>query len=146
VSKVKIFLALAAGFLVFYLGSSFLPSKKPVEILPTPTPVITSVENMRVTVPQPGQMLEDRLKIKGEARVFESSFAYRLTDDSGKILAEGHGMTNAPDIGQYGPFEVDVTYSTPSTGKGIVEVFEYSARDGSEINKVTIPVIFPQDF
>ncbi len=142
-NMLKIFLAFAAGFLIYYFGSRFLPGKKPNVIQPTPTPVVTSVENMRVTEPVPNQTVGKTIKISGEARVFENQFAFRVSDDSGKVLKEGNGYANAPDTGQYGPFEISTDYLTPTTNTGRVEVFEYSAKDGSEINKVTIPVTFP---
>jgi spore germination protein GerM len=51
-------------------------------------------------------------------------------------------MANAPDAGQNGPFEVSVSYTPPKTNNGIVEVFDYSAKDGSVIDLVNIPVAF----
>src|SRR5690606_17298332 len=41
-----------------------------------------------------------------------------------------------------GPFEISLTYPKPTQQSGMIEVFQYSARDGSEIDKVTIPVTF----
>lgn len=98
--------------------------------------------NIRVTAPQPNEEVSLPLVIRGEARVFESVFAYRLRDADGSILFEGHAMANAPDTGQFGPFEISVTYLEPSGTSGILEVFSRSAKDGSEINRVAIPVRF----
>ncbi len=102
--------------------------------------------NIVVTEPVENDEVENPLTISGEARVFENSFAYRILDADGNILVEGHDMAEAPDIGQFGPFDIEVSYAIPSTEEGTVEVFEYSAKDGSEINKVVIPVKFaPSD-
>lgn len=102
--------------------------------------------NIVVTEPMEDDQVENPLTISGEARVFENSFAYRILDADGNILVEGHDMADAPDIGQFGPFDIEVSYAIPTTEQGTVEVFEYSAKDGSEINKVVIPVTFaPSD-
>lgn len=103
-----------------------------------------ATENIRVFSPQPNDIASLPLVIKGEARVFESTFNYRLRDEDGSVLVESFGMTDAPDVGQFGPFEVSVRYPTPKGRKGMLEVFEYSAKDGSEINMVRIPVRFKE--
>ena len=53
-------------------------------------------------------------------------------------------MANAPDTGQFGPFNVPVTLSgnLQSNDHLTLEVFQYSAKDGSEIDKVVIPLIY----
>lgn len=98
--------------------------------------------NIIVYAPQPNDEVGLPLVIKGEARVFESTFNYRIKDGDGSIIHESFGMAAAPDMGQYGPFELSVNYPKPKAATGTVEVFEYSAKDGSEINKVIIPVRF----
>lgn len=98
--------------------------------------------NIIVYSPQPNDAIGLPLVLKGEARVFESTFNYRVKDATGKIIFESFAMAASPDMGIYGPFEVHVNYPEPETDTGAVEVFEYSAKDGSEINKVIIPVSF----
>lgn len=98
--------------------------------------------NIRVFEPDPNDDIGLPLMIQGEARVFENTFNYRLLDSDGSILIESYGMTDAPDIGQFGPFLVTTNYPAPKGETGMLEVFEASAKDGSEINKVTIPVRF----
>lgn len=130
--------------LVVIVFAAILPNIKTqtVEINPTPHATPSYSENIKVTYPKPGQLVSPSTAIKGEARVFENSFAYRVLDSNGKKLLEGHAMADAPDVGQFGPFDVTIEFSTPSSGTGTIEVFEYSAKDGSEINKVVVPVVF----
>lgn len=106
--------------------------------------VTTSADpgNMVVYEPDPNDTVGVPLIITGRARVFENTFAYRLTDSAATVLVEGHAMANAPDTGTFGEFSVSTSYAKPTTATGTLEVFEYSAKDGSEINKVTIPVTF----
>lgn len=108
----------------------------------TVRPVATSSKNIRVTAPVPYQNIGLPLVISGEAREFENSFAWRLRDADRSILVEGYGTADAPDTGQFGSFTVVSSYPEPKGKTGIVEVFAYSAKDGSQIDTVSIPVSF----
>lgn len=105
-------------------------------------PFATESENIKVTSPRPNEILSGHVVISGQARTFESNVLYRVKDSSGKVLALGNTTATAPDSGQFGPFQVSVPFSAPSTTSGTVEVYEGSGKDGSEINKVTIRVTF----
>jgi hypothetical protein len=108
----------------------------------TSTPVPTASENIRVTLPGVDSLVSSPMLVRGEARVFENNVSLRLTDADGGLLAETFATAEAEDIGLFGPFEISLSFSRPATSTGLLEVFEASARDGSEINKVTIPVRF----
>jgi len=103
----------------------------------------TSQANIQVTEPTPNAEIGLPLIIKGQARVFENQFNYRLKDSDGSILAEGTAHAIAPiDSGRFGEFTITANYPTPKGTTGTVEVFDYSAKDGSEIDKVVIPIRF----
>ncbi len=118
--------------------------------------------NIIVTSPQPGATVGFPLIITGKARTFENTFSYRVRESSvfgkGAVLYESNAMADAPDAGIPGngptspttlslpkDFSLSVNYPTPSTDRGTVEVFEYSAEDGGEINKVSVPILFEKD-
>lgn len=82
--------------------------------------------------------------LSGTARVFENVVTYRLKDTKNNILAQGNLIAAAPDIGQFGPFETNVSYSAPVTQFGYLEVFTLSAKDGSEIDKQILYLKFGQ--
>lgn len=105
----------------------------------TPT---TSEANIQVSAPVPNQEIGLPLIIRGQARVFENVINYRLRDADGTVLIEGYSMALSPDIGLFGSFVIESGYPEPKGKSGIVEVFNYSAKDGSEENKVMIPVRF----
>lgn len=106
-------------------------------------PVVSASGNIRVTSPDTHQLVgEHGLVLVGEARVFESAFSWRVKDAAGEVLASGHDVATASDIGQFGPFVVYATYDATPDEDGSVEVFSYSARDGAEQDMVTIPVTF----
>lgn len=98
--------------------------------------------NIIVFSPQSNDEIGLPLVIDGEARVFENNLNYRLKDQNNEMLVENFTTANAPDIGQYGLFHVEANYPAPKGTVGTLEVFDYSARDGSEIDKVTIAVRF----
>ncbi|CFX43417.1 GerMN domain [Syntrophomonas zehnderi OL-4] len=92
-----------------------------------------------VTSPTPGQTVSNPVEIKGTARVFEATISYRIVDDQGKELAEGFttASAGAPDRGE---FSTKAGFQTSGPGKGKIEVFWQSMKDGSVQDKVTVPV------
>jgi hypothetical protein len=92
-----------------------------------------------VTTPSSGQMITSPVKISGSARVFEATVSYRIKDDSGKILAQGYTNASEGAPGR-GDFLITSNFETAGPGKGQVEVFWVSPKDGSEQGKVIIPV------
>ncbi|MFH0873550.1 MAG: Gmad2 immunoglobulin-like domain-containing protein [Candidatus Komeilibacteria bacterium] len=99
-------------------------------------------QNITVTEPVADQEIGLPLVIAGQARVFENVMNYRLKDADGSVLVEGITGAAAPDIGQFGPYRVLISYPQPKGKIGTVEVFSHSAKDGSEINKTVVPVRF----
>jgi len=106
-----------------------------------PAPIVQPVNpeaNIRVTSPIPNETVSSPFTIKGEARVFENQFNWRLKSGDGSVLAEGMGTAQAPDMGQFGPFEIEI--KTSAKGAATLEVFDYSAKDGSVVDLVSILV------
>lgn len=101
-------------------------------------------ENIRVSIPATNDEIGLPLIIRGEARVFENMLNYRLRDSDGSVLLEDMAYANSPDIGLFGSFEIEINYPEPKGDEGMLEVFDYSARDGSEIDKVIIPIRFKE--
>ncbi|MEA3453282.1 MAG: Gmad2 immunoglobulin-like domain-containing protein [Patescibacteria group bacterium] len=87
--------------------------------------------------------IESPVSVKGRSNTFEANVRIRITDDDEKVLADTFTMGGA--YGEMKPFSLDVVYDSPSASTGIVEVFEDSTKDGTEMNKITVPVIF-QDY
>lgn len=93
-----------------------------------------------LTAPKTGQAVGSPMKVSGMAMVFEATVNYRLKTGEGKILAEGFAQA-AAGAPEHGVFSFTIDFAA-ETGKGTLEVFEVSMKDGSEINKVTMPVFF----
>ncbi|MBP9772044.1 MAG: Gmad2 immunoglobulin-like domain-containing protein [Candidatus Pacebacteria bacterium] len=97
-------------------------------------------QNIIVYAPRMNERVGTPVIVEGQARVFENVVNYRLVDANGNELIEGFATADAPDIGQFGVFRGELNYVSNVDQKGTVEIFWYSAKDGSEVDKVTIPV------
>lgn len=128
---------LRKGFILRAFGAYALPDSFIAEEVR-----VVRAPNILVYEPRPNDEVGLPLIIRGEARVFESSFTYRVKDKDGSVLVEASGMAASPDAGQFGPFEVRTSYPQPGFSEGTLEVFEYSAKDGSEVNGVSVPIRF----
>lgn len=95
-----------------------------------------------VRQPQPFDIVDDPVGVCGIGTGFEATFTARVRDGSGAELASGPvraGLGN----GALGNFHIELPLgAVPPTASGTVEVFESSAEDGTEINKVVVPVTF----
>ena len=96
-----------------------------------------------ITVRQPRafDLVDDPVGVCGVGTGFEGTFAARIRDGNGAELA----LTNimAGGTGIWGNFHVELALgAVPATARGTLEVFEFSAADGSEIHKVVVPIIF----
>jgi len=93
-----------------------------------------------VRQPFPNDIVDDPIGVCGIGSGFEGQFAARVRDQHGTqltqvtvhvpgtVLANFHVVIPLPGI--------------PSTTRGTLEVFEFSAKDGSEIHKQIVPIIF----
>ncbi|MFO0704742.1 MAG: Gmad2 immunoglobulin-like domain-containing protein [Candidatus Andersenbacteria bacterium] len=104
--------------------------------------ISTESENISVTSPAPLDTLETPVTVAGSARVFENTVSIRLLDGDGTVLAEAVATAQASDVGRFGQFETEVAFGQTKYPHGTLEVFQVSARDGSEIDKVTLPIRF----
>lgn len=124
-------------------GITPTPSAAVVSTTPGKTSPTNAVQEANITViaPNSGETVHLPLIITGQARVFENSVSYRITDGSGKTLNSGFTMADSPDMGKFGPYTITIQSLDGFTeGKMTIEVFQNSAKDGSEIDKVVVPV------
>lgn len=98
-----------------------------------------------VTSPKENDTIKSPVEITGRAVAFENTVNIRIKDDADKILAETFATADSPDVGEFGNFSVSVEFKETNQKNGVVEVFQISAKDGSETDKVTIPVTFASD-
>ncbi len=103
--------------------------------------------NIIVAYPEAGAVLGDQFTVSGQARVFENQFNLRLSrlaSGTAEKIFEQPLTSDARDAGEFGAFshQVDMLdyYSRVSDGDYLLEVFDYSAKDGAEIDKASVPI------
>ena len=80
------------------------------------------------------------LHVTGTANTFEATFNYELTDTDGRIVDKNF-VTATSGTGTRGTFDFTTDpFTVPFDGVGELIVFELSAKDGSRINLVEIPL------
>ncbi|MFZ6004338.1 MAG: GerMN domain-containing protein [Actinomycetota bacterium] len=92
-----------------------------------------------VESPLPFEDVTSPLRISGTGNTFEASFVINVTDGEGLIVYDEPAMATS-GTGTRGTFDVTATFDVPREGIGSVIVFELSAKDGSQINVVEVPV------
>lgn len=98
--------------------------------------------NIVIDSPKPGQKLDSPFVIKGKAKVFENAVTIILRETGKEVeLYKESTMVDALNSGQFRNFEIKVPAPISAAGKKLtLEVFNYSVKDGSIENLVTIPI------
>lgn len=78
-----------------------------------------------------------KIIVKGQARVFEGVFQYRLKAGNETVLQDRYQTVGAP---AWGDFEISINQSLADKTGATFELFVYSAKDGSEIDNLAIPL------
>ncbi|NLU50649.1 MAG: spore gernimation protein [Syntrophomonadaceae bacterium] len=94
-----------------------------------------------VTSPRPGAKVTSPLQVTGTARVFEAAVNIRLLTREGEKLAETFTTATA-GAPERGFFETTLEFTKPVSDQGYLEVLWHSPKDGSELDKVRVPVKF----
>ncbi|MCJ7796672.1 MAG: GerMN domain-containing protein [Thermoleophilia bacterium] len=94
-----------------------------------------------VESPTVGDTVGSPMRITGTANTFEATFMITITDWDGKIVAEQFA-TATSGSGTRGTFDVSVPFTWTQYPRGALTVWESSAKDGSHINVVEIPLKF----
>ncbi|MGH2584572.1 MAG: BsuPI-related putative proteinase inhibitor [Dehalococcoidia bacterium] len=112
---------------------------------PNPSPPNPADPSMRVYVPVPEVRSASPLRVAGQARVFEATVSLELKDAGGGTIAEGF-TTAAQGAPALAPFEGSLQFTMNAETPACLWVFESSARDGSPVNVVQVPVtLVPSD-
>ncbi|MFA5742489.1 MAG: Gmad2 immunoglobulin-like domain-containing protein [Candidatus Paceibacterota bacterium] len=140
--SVAIFLIAVAAAGALFCWQNFFPAKQGGQNNGfSNLKVITKNNFLEVTAPEPYQKITSPVSVSGNSNFFETNTRIIVKDEAGKILADT--FTNANGwMDKLYPFLANVFYNAPSSPRGVIEVFENSAKDGSEQNKISIPVIF----
>ncbi len=91
--------------------------------------------------PRAHDIVDDPIEIAGIGTGFEGTLQARVRDNRGRELAQKHFQAGGTGI--WGNFflRLDVP-GVPDDPRGVLEVFEISAEDGSELHAVVRPIVF----
>lgn len=101
-------------------------------------------QKILIDVPKEDEAIGNPAIIKGQAEVFEATFNIRIKDANGKILGEAMAMTQEGQT--MSPYTVNLSYATSTTEFGLIEAFDYSAKDGSIQDLVSVKIKFAFKF
>lgn len=104
---------------------------------------IEELPNIIVYLPPESVKINSPFIVSGIARVFENSLSLKVINAKGQTIWTGFTTANAPDVGTYGGFSTAVNLSGAEVvpGEGIeLQVYQNSASDGSEADKVAVPL------
>jgi len=102
--------------------------------------------NIVVGFPESNQIIGRHLVIKGKARVFENQFNWAVKNEiSNEVIKSGTAYANAEDMGLYGLYEIGIDLDDATPDKIVVDIFDYSAKDGAVQDLVSIPLVFDKN-
>ena len=100
-----------------------------------------AIPNISVRHPRQNDIVDDPVEVAGVGTGFEGSLVARLRNAAGKEIAQR--SFQAGGTGIWGNFFVRIDVpSVPNRPRGTLEIFEVSAKDGSEIHKRVVPILF----
>lgn len=143
VSVIIFLVCVAFLFLYLYQTKTITPPAPS----PTPTPFPVSSENITVYAPAADERISTEFIVRGKARVFESTVSIRVKNKiTDRVYLQTIAQTNAKDMGVFGDFylvaQLQPDMSLKAGDPLLLEVFQLSAKDGSEMDKVTLPLKF----
>lgn len=79
--------------------------------------------------------------IKGQARVFEATMNYAVTDGHTYLLEGFHTLNEGAPAWSAFTLDIEIPQDQlPINGTLAIEIFEYSAKGGSMVNTVIVPL------
>ena len=95
----------------------------------------------RIDQPRAFDLVGNPILVGGVGTGFEATLSYRVHEGHDEVTGFFNVGGGTGEHGQY-QVQVDVSGAAFTLDRLFVEVFETSAADGSEINKVIVPVVY----
>jgi len=92
-----------------------------------------------VESPRPGTTLSSPVTVTGNANVFEATVSLRIVDSAGNAVVRDF-TTATCGTGCRGDFSARLNFEVTKADQGFIEVYEESAKDGSPLFMVRLPV------
>lgn len=101
---------------------------------------LPNAQKIFIDSPKEDEVIGNPVIINGQAEVFEAMFNVRIKNANGEIL--GEAIATAKEGQTFSPYEVSLNYATSTTEFGLIEAFDYSAKDGGVQDLVSVKVKF----
>jgi germination protein M len=92
-----------------------------------------------VETPRPGEQVDPSLRVAGSSNTFEAALYLEVIDDDGEVLVEETFVMATAGTGTRGTFDATVEVP-PGSGPITLLAYEISARDGSRVGIVEVPL------
>jgi nucleoid-associated protein YgaU len=100
-----------------------------------------AISNISVRHPRQNDIVDDPVEVAGVGTGFEGTLVARLRNAGGQEIAQQSFEAGGTGIWGNFFFRIDMP-GVPSRPRGTLEIFEASAKDGSELHKRVIPILF----
>ncbi|MEU6394689.1 Gmad2 immunoglobulin-like domain-containing protein [Streptomyces sp. NPDC046939] len=95
----------------------------------------------RIDQPRKLDLVGNPVRLGGIGTGFEATLRYRVSDGHDEVTGDFHVGGGGGEHGQF-QVQADVARAAFKSDRLLVQVFEVSAKDGSEIHVVTVPVLY----
>ena len=96
-------------------------------------------EVVQVDAPEAGDEVSSPLSVTGQIAAFEATFKITIYDVDGNVLGDLTGMSSEGQT--LAPFAEEVSFAVTEETPACLWVYEASARDGSPIHVLQIPLL-----
>ncbi len=105
-------------------------------------PIVDGSRSIKLFEPEPGKRVSPGFRVSGIASVFEGTVNFRVLNEADEVIDES--FTTAADGINWGyfSFEPDIRDKAVDGEQISLELFSIDAKDGEEINKFRIPLIY----
>lgn len=143
----RLFLAtIALAMLLWLVGCAVPPGAAPATA-PTPSPTAPpeaadprGEESLMILEPGPGSRVVSPVRVAGISDpTFERNLVVRILLEDGAEVALVSTMIEA-DLGQRGPYSVEVPFEVTEERQGFIQVFDISAQDGDVVHLNSVGV------
>lgn len=114
------------------------PGGQPSVCQPNPDPATPELQV--IDQPSAGDIVTGPVTISGQVLAFEGTYQIGIFDAAGNPIVETFGTAGPGEMGELGPFSIDVSFEVDEPTAACIWVYEQSARDGSPIHVGQIPV------
>ncbi|MBT7929754.1 hypothetical protein HN682_07560 [Candidatus Peregrinibacteria bacterium] len=105
--------------------------------------LLKSSEMFSIHSPKPNNLVETSFIVKGTSRSRASVLNFNVKDNLGNMIAGGYLYVQASIFGEARSFSSEISIEKKAkTGSSILEIFEKSSVDGSNDEKISVPIRF----